>query len=194
MPDRCLTRAGLRSGDGPLSVRVRPSSLKRDRDRRATSTGAKCLVNVHAKSHLTLEPLRTLRSEDKGQAGTCPDRTRAIPCTVRAVPVCVPRVTGQGCSWVAVHHRTAPSSEDRPRMLAQPEPIRTATTRATNAVRVGAVAPYFRQTLLCKGPGAPSSLSSNEHAQQDHRDDLEKRDQIGRDPVVPQGSPTCLLP
>jgi hypothetical protein len=32
---------------------------------------------------LTLEPLRTLRSEDKGQAGACPDRTRAIPCKVR---------------------------------------------------------------------------------------------------------------
>ena len=77
--------AGLISGDGPLSVRIRPSSLKPDCDRRATSTGEKCLVNVHAKSRLTLEPLRTLRSEDKGQAGACPDRTRAIPCTVRAV-------------------------------------------------------------------------------------------------------------
>jgi hypothetical protein len=28
-------------------------------------------------------PLRTLRSETKGQAGACPDRTRAIPCKVR---------------------------------------------------------------------------------------------------------------
>ena len=76
-------RAGLKSGDSPLSVRARPSSLKRDCDRRATSTGEKCLVNVHVKSRLILEPLRTLRSEDKGQAGACPDRTRAIPCTVR---------------------------------------------------------------------------------------------------------------
>jgi hypothetical protein len=75
----------VRSGDDPLSVRVRPSSLKRDYDRRATSTGERCLVNVHAKSHLTPEPLRTLRSEDKGQAGACPDQTRAIPCTVREV-------------------------------------------------------------------------------------------------------------
>jgi hypothetical protein len=33
------TLAGLGSGDSPLSVRVRPPSLKRDRDRRATSTG-----------------------------------------------------------------------------------------------------------------------------------------------------------
>ncbi len=31
----------LRSGDGPLSVRVRPSSLKRNCDRRTTSTGEK---------------------------------------------------------------------------------------------------------------------------------------------------------
>jgi hypothetical protein len=77
--------AWLRSGDGPLSVRARPSSIKRDCDRRATSTGEKRLVNVHAKSRLTPEPLRALRSEDKGQAGACPDRTRAIPCTVRAV-------------------------------------------------------------------------------------------------------------
>jgi hypothetical protein len=42
-------------------------------------------VNVHAKSRLTPESLRTLRSEDKGQAGARPDRTRAIPCTVRVV-------------------------------------------------------------------------------------------------------------
>jgi hypothetical protein len=41
-------------------------------------------VNVHARSRLTPEPLRTLRSETKGQAGACPNRTRAIPCTVRA--------------------------------------------------------------------------------------------------------------
>jgi hypothetical protein len=74
----------LRYGDGPLSVRVRPSSLKRDRDRRATRTGEKCLVNVHAKSRMTPELLRTLRSEYKDEAGACPDRTRAIPCTVRA--------------------------------------------------------------------------------------------------------------
>jgi hypothetical protein len=44
-----------------------------------------CMVNVHAKSCLTLEPLRTLQSETKGQAEACPDRTRAIPCKVRAV-------------------------------------------------------------------------------------------------------------
>jgi hypothetical protein len=40
-------------------------------------------VNVHAKSRLTPEPLRALRSDTKGQAGACPDRTRDIPCKVR---------------------------------------------------------------------------------------------------------------
>ena len=43
--------AGLGSGDGPLSVRARPSCLKRDCDRRTTSIWGKCLVNVHAKSY-----------------------------------------------------------------------------------------------------------------------------------------------
>src|ERR1700691_5327150 len=77
--------AGPRSGDGPLSVRVRPSSLKHDCGRRTTSTAGRCPVNVHAKSRLTPEPLRTLRSETKGQAAACPDRTRAIPCTVQGM-------------------------------------------------------------------------------------------------------------
>ncbi len=87
----------LRSGDGPLSVRARPSSIKRDCDRRATSTGEKRLVNVHAKSRLTPEPLRTLRSETKGQAGACPDRTRAIPCDVRAVTMVTTRTRPPRC-------------------------------------------------------------------------------------------------
>jgi hypothetical protein len=47
--------AGLRSGDGPLSVRARPSSIKRDCDPRTTSSGGNCLVNVHAKSRLIPE-------------------------------------------------------------------------------------------------------------------------------------------
>ena len=88
MSYRAVANTGMRevrSGDGPLIVRVRPSSPKRDCARRTTSTGGKALVNVHAKSRLTLEPLRALRPEDKGQAGACPDRTRAIPCTVQAV-------------------------------------------------------------------------------------------------------------
>jgi hypothetical protein len=48
---------GLRSGDGPLSVRARPSGLKRNCDRRTTSTGGMCPVDVHAKSRLTPECL-----------------------------------------------------------------------------------------------------------------------------------------
>ena len=35
--------------------------------------------------------MRTLRSETKGQDGACPDRTRAIPCKVRAVTAEVSR-------------------------------------------------------------------------------------------------------
>ena len=50
-------------------------------------------MNVHAKSRLIPEPLRALRSETKGQAGACPDRTRAIPCTVRAVTGQIPGST-----------------------------------------------------------------------------------------------------
>ena len=42
--------AGLISGDGPLSVRVRPSSLKRDRDRRTTSTGESAW-STYTRSH-----------------------------------------------------------------------------------------------------------------------------------------------
>src|SRR5579859_6713579 len=38
--------AGLRSADGPLSVRARPSSLKRDCARRTTGAGGKILVDV----------------------------------------------------------------------------------------------------------------------------------------------------
>jgi hypothetical protein len=74
----------LRSGDGPLSVRARPSSIKRDCDRRATSTGERCLVKVHAKSRLIPETSTDTPVRTKGQAGACPDRTRAIPCTVQA--------------------------------------------------------------------------------------------------------------
>ena len=55
------------------------------------STGGKCLVNVHATSRLVLESLRTLRSEDKGQAGACRTGRGAIPCTVRAVTGRFPR-------------------------------------------------------------------------------------------------------
>ena len=100
-PQSARVLAGYRAEDGPLSVRARPSRLKHDCDRRTTSTGEKCLVNVHAKSCLIPEPLRTLRTETKGQAGACPDRTRAIPCTVRAVTTRTraPRSPGVEREW-----------------------------------------------------------------------------------------------
>ncbi len=40
--------------------------------------------------------MRTLRSEDKGQAGACPDQTRAIPCTVQAVTGSLAAMTNRG--------------------------------------------------------------------------------------------------
>ena len=67
---------GLRSGDGPLSVRARPSSLMDDCGRRTTSAGGRCLVNVHAKSCLTLEPLCG-HSGQKPRARREPARTDA---------------------------------------------------------------------------------------------------------------------
>jgi hypothetical protein len=49
----CNRLGHARVGDCPLSVRVRPSSLKRDCDRRTTSTGSNVWVNAH---EVTLEP------------------------------------------------------------------------------------------------------------------------------------------
>ena len=80
----------LSSADGPLSVRARPSSLKRDCLRRATSTGERCLVNVHAKSRLILETSADTPARRQGPGRACPDRTRPIPCTVQVVTMQVP--------------------------------------------------------------------------------------------------------
>ena len=53
------------------------------------TAGQRAQVKVPGKRtrEVTLDPgdLRTLRSEDKGQAGACPDGAQAIPCKVRAV-------------------------------------------------------------------------------------------------------------
>ena len=73
-------KVDVASGDGPLSVRVRPSGLQRDCDRRATSA-AEGFRRTYTRSHAgPRRPLRTLRPETKGQAGACPGWTRAIPC------------------------------------------------------------------------------------------------------------------
>jgi len=83
----CKSPDGLRSGDGPLSVRACPSSIKRDCDRGTTSTGGKCLVNVHAKSRLTLETLCGHSGQQTRARRHLPGRTRAIPCIMRAVTI-----------------------------------------------------------------------------------------------------------
>jgi hypothetical protein len=70
-------------------------------------------MNVHAKSRLILEPLRTLRSEDKSQAGACPERTRAIPCKVRvgSLPDGLRRVDSNGDSNSSDQRQAAATSD-----------------------------------------------------------------------------------
>src|SRR5215472_65288 len=57
--------------------------------------------------------------------------------------------------WVAVHRRTGPSREDRPKTLVQAEPRGTATIRAANAVRVRAL-PGFKSPSLRSSQALPS--------------------------------------
>jgi hypothetical protein len=71
----------LGSGDGPLSIRGCPSTAQ-GHPKILSNRFAESIFGTHP---LTSEPLHPLRSEIKGQAGACPDRTRAIPCTVREV-------------------------------------------------------------------------------------------------------------
>jgi len=42
-------------------------------------------MNVHTKSRLTLKTSADTPARDQGPGGACPDRTRTIPCIVRAV-------------------------------------------------------------------------------------------------------------
>ena len=73
-------------------------------------TGGKCLLNVHAKSRLIPEALRALRAQAKGQAASCPDRARAIPCTVRAITG--RRAAGRGYSRCGPPHSIVLTSPD----------------------------------------------------------------------------------
>ena len=75
--------AGLRSGDGPRSGRARPSSIKRDCGRR-TREQEKVPGNVHAKSRLIPETLRTLRPETRARPQPARTGAQAIPCKVQA--------------------------------------------------------------------------------------------------------------
>ena len=62
-----LRMAGLRSGDGALSVRARPSSLKRNRDRRTNEHRWKVPGERTREARLIPEPLSAPRSEDKAR-------------------------------------------------------------------------------------------------------------------------------
>jgi hypothetical protein len=68
----CRPCAGLSSGDGPLSVRARPSSIKCDCDRRTTGAGGRCPANVHAKSHLIPETSTGTPVERQGPGSSLP--------------------------------------------------------------------------------------------------------------------------
>lgn len=81
---QCPGWAQLR--DDPQSVRVRPSGLKRDCGRRATSTGRMCFGERTREVALDSGDLRTLRSETKGQAEACPDRRGPSPSKCRRSP------------------------------------------------------------------------------------------------------------
>jgi len=69
-------------------------------------------------------PLRALRPGDKGQAGACPDRTLAIPCTLRA-----------GTRTVAIRIARAAARAPRRDHMAEEMPLRKATARMTVSPR-----------------------------------------------------------
>ncbi len=108
--------AGLISGDGPLSVHVRPSSLKRDCDRRTTTTGEKCRVYVHGKSRLTLGCLCG-HSGQETRARREPARTGCGPSPARSGPS---RGSFQGKEIaVAQDLRTLVATREMPRLKAE---------------------------------------------------------------------------
>jgi hypothetical protein len=99
-PSRCASWPGCRFAPGvPIGVRkvtahqVRNAAHYPGRSLHTqghpkilSNRSAKTLRRKHLRGPpLRAESLRTLRPETNGQAGACPDRTRAIPCTVRAV-------------------------------------------------------------------------------------------------------------
>src|ERR1035437_5347894 len=91
-------KVDVASGDDPLSVRVRPSGLQRDCDRRATSA-VEGFRRTYTRSHAgPRRPLRTLRPETKGQAGACPGWTRAIPCIAGSITLAEPE-RASWCPW-----------------------------------------------------------------------------------------------
>ena len=108
--ESAVVLAGLRSGDGPLGVRARPSSIKHDCDRRPMSPGGKCLVNVHAKSCLILETTAGILVSNQGPGKSLPGPGAGHPLhgagchgvpTVRTRPqtTCPLRARSAGQHW-----------------------------------------------------------------------------------------------
>jgi hypothetical protein len=113
---RCARRAGDRCNRaGRAQIRrwpakctcppLQPPASSMTVIRRATSTGEGAWW-TYAKSCLTPEPLRTLRSETKGQAAACPDRTQAIPCKLRGrlLPMACAELTATVTATAATYY------------------------------------------------------------------------------------------
>ena len=78
-----LTSSWARSGDDPLSVRGHPSTVK----------GASRFLRKWPPATLDCGASVPPPDRTKSQAGACPDRPRAIPCTVQAGSMPARRVT-----------------------------------------------------------------------------------------------------
>jgi hypothetical protein len=130
-------------------VRARPSSLKHECKPQGNEHRKRCLADVHAKSCLTPEPLRTLRPETKGQAAACPDRTQAIPCKLRGrlLPVAYAELTATVTATAATNGKRQ----------------RPATAHNTHTIRanLGYVRPE-KQTVEARSPHG--NLASDEEA------------------------------
>jgi hypothetical protein len=155
-----LNLAGLRSGDGPLSVRARPSSIKRDCDRRTTSTGERCLVNVR---EVALDPGDLCGHSGQG--------TRARP---------EPARTGRGPSPARCGRSPGSLPEGTEAVVQGPE--LTATVTAIVAIRVAVQRRAARDatgragTRETRGFGvdAPCPLTEISAATRDHAGQLRR--------------------
>jgi len=93
----------VRSGDGPLSARGRPSTVK----------GALRFLRKWPLATLDRGASAPPPVSDQGQARACPDRTRAIPSKVRTVRGSCPACSQQ-CSQGARRLRTQMYRHGRP--------------------------------------------------------------------------------
>jgi hypothetical protein len=155
--------AGLRSGDGPLSVRGAPPPSRAPEDPfKTASQKASSGPALERRSLCT-----SLRSETKGQAGACPDRARAIPCTAWAVTDAMRWVGSRftGADAVDIENTVVASSGDlaytvgfeRMHVSVDGSPMRDAMLRVTHIYR--RIDGEWR-ALTRENPQQPSSHAS----------------------------------